>query len=82
MNAYSFKTWYKLPNEMVTSLNVFGKMINSMNGEDVILIDSLPNNKIKGFKTRNVGPKMEKIILVVIMAAINFDTTSQWCFQI
>ena len=84
MNAYDFKTWYKLPNEMVTSLNVFGKMINSMNGEDVRVSNRfyLPNNKIKGFKTRNMGPKDGKdYIGGNYAAAINFDTTLPMVFS-
>ena len=65
MNAYDFKTWYKLPNDMVTTFNVFGKMINSMNDEDVRISNRfyLPRSKIKGFKTRSMVKKMEKIIL-------------------
>ena len=84
MNAYDFKTWYKLPNDMVTTFNVFGKMINSMNDEDVRISNRfyLPRSKIKGFKTRNMGPKDGKdYIGGNYAAAINFDTTLPMVFS-
>ena len=57
-NVYDFKTWYKLPNNMVTSLNFFGRTVNSLTGDDVRITNRfwLPAKKLKGFKTRNIGP--------------------------
>ena len=84
MNAYDFKTWYKLPNDMITSFNIYGKMINSLNDEDVRVSNRfyLPNNKIKGFKTRNMGPKDGKdYIGGNYAAAFNFDTTLPMVFS-
>ena len=34
-NLYDYKTWHKLPNNMVTSLNIFGRTVNSLAGDDV-----------------------------------------------
>ena len=34
-NIYDFKTWYKLPNNMVTSFNIYGRTVNSFTGDDV-----------------------------------------------
>ena len=83
-NAYDFKTWYTLPNEMTTSLNVYGKVVNSLNDEDVRITNRfyLPRNKLKGFKTRNVGPKDGKdYVGGNYAAAVNFDTTLPMFFS-
>ena len=67
-NSLDYKTWYKLPNEMVTSINLFGKMVNSLNGEDVRITNRfyIPRNKLKGFKLEILDQKMEQIMLVEI----------------
>ena len=83
-NAYDFKTWYTLPNEMTTSFNVYGKVVSSLNDEDVRITNRfyLPRNKLKGFKTRNVGPKDGKdYVGGNYAAAINFDTTLPMFFS-
>ena len=83
-NAYDFKTWYTLPNEMTTSFNVYGKVVNSLNDEDVRITNRfyLPRNKLKGFKTRNVGPKDGKdYVGGNYAAAVNFDTTLPMFFS-
>ena len=83
-NAYDFKTWYTLPNEMTTSFNVYGKVVNSLNDEDVRITNRfyLPRNKLKGFKTRNVGPKDGKdYVGGNYAAALNFDATLPMFFS-
>ena len=83
-NSYDFKTWYTLPNEMTTSLNIYGRAVNSMNGEDVRITNRfyLPRNKLKGFKTRNVGPKDGKDYVGGNYAtALNIDTTLPQLFS-
>ena len=57
-NRYDFKTWYKLPNNMVTSLNFYARSVNSLAGDDVRITNRfwIPRTKLKGFKTRNIGP--------------------------
>jgi outer membrane protein insertion porin family len=77
-NSYDFKTWHKFPNDMVTSFNVYGRMVQSMNGEDVRITNRfyIPNNKLKGFKTRNIGPvDGNDYVGGNYASAINFDTT-------
>ena len=83
-NSYDFKTWHTLPNKMVTSFNIYGKMINSLNGEDVRISNRtfLPKNKLKGFNTRNIGPRDgTDYVGGNYAAAINFDTTLPMVFS-
>ena len=83
-NIYDFKTWYKLPNNMVTSLNVYGRTVNSLTGDDVKITNRfwLPRNKLKGFKTRNIGPVDDNdYVGGNYGAAINFDTTLPMFFS-
>ena len=83
-NTYDFKKWYKLPNEMVTSFNIYGGIVQSLNGEDVRITNRnfLPRNKLKGFNTRNIGPvDNTDYVGGNYAAAINFDTTLPMVFQ-
>jgi len=83
-NIYDYKTWYKLPNNMVTSLNFFGRSVNSLTGEDVRITNRfwLPAKKLKGFKTRNIGPvDGTDYVGGNYAAAINFDTTLPMLFS-
>ena len=69
---------------MTTSFNVYGKVVSSLNDEDVRITNRfyLPRNKLKGFKTRNVGPKDGKdYVGGNYAAAINFDTTLPMFFS-
>ena len=82
-NVYDFKTWYKLNNNMVTSLNVYGRAVNSLTGEDVKITNRfwLPRSKLKGFKTRNIGPvDANDYVGGNYAAALNFDTTLPMLF--
>ncbi len=83
-NVYDYKTWYKLPNNMVTSLNFFGRTVNSLTGDDVRITNRfwLPAKKLKGFKTRNIGPvDGTDYVGGNYAAAINFDTTLPMLFS-
>ncbi len=83
-NMYDFKTWYKLPNNMVTSFNIYGRAVNSLSGDDVKITNRfwLPRNKLKGFKTRNIGPvDANDYVGGNYAAAINFDTTLPMIFS-
>ena len=82
-SAYDYKVWQKFPNEMVSSLNFFGKMVNSMNGEDVRITNRffLPRNKLRGFKTTQIGPvDGTDYVGGNYTAAVNFDTTLPMLF--
>ncbi len=83
-NRYDFKTWYKLPNNMVTSLNIYGRTVNSLTGDDVKITNRfwLPASKLKGFKTRNIGPvDANDYVGGNYAAALNFDTTLPMLFS-
>ena len=83
-NTYDFKTWYKLPNNMVTSLNIYGRTVNTLTGDDVKITNRfwLPRNKLKGFRTRNMGPvDANDYVGGNYGAAINFDTTLPMVFS-
>ncbi len=58
MNSVEYQTWKKFNNEIVTSVGIFGKMINSLTDEDVRITDrlSLPRKKLKGFQYGAIGP--------------------------
>ncbi len=83
-NIYDYKTWYKLPNNMVTSFNFYGRTVNSLTGDDVRITNRfwLPRKKLKGFKTRNVGPRDgTDYVGGNYAAALNFDTTLPMIFS-
>ena len=83
-NIYDYKTWYKLPNNMVTSFNFFGRTVNSLTGDDVRITNRfwLPSKKLKGFKTRNIGPvDSGDYVGGNYAAAFNFDTTLPMVFS-
>ena len=83
-NIYDFKTWYKLPNNMVTSFNIYGRSVNSLTGDDVKITNRfwLPRSKLKGFITRNIGPvDANDYVGGNYGAAVNFDTTLPMIFS-
>ncbi len=83
-NLYDYKTWYKLPNNTITSLSIYGRHVNSLTGDDVRITNRfwLPRKKLKGFKTRNVGPvDSNDYIGGNYAAAINFDATLPMIFS-
>ena len=83
-NSLDYKIWQKLPNNMVTSFNAYGKAVQSIFDEDVRITNRfyLPRKKLKGFKTRQVGPKDGKDYVGGNYAtAINIDTTLPMVFS-
>ena len=73
-----------MPNNMVTSFNAYGKAVQSIFDEDVRITNRfyLPRKKLKGFKTRQVGPKDGKDYVGGNYAtAINVDTTLPMIFS-
>ena len=58
MNSIDFQKWFKFDNEVITSLSIYGKTINSLNDEDVRITDriNLPRKRLKGFQYGKVGP--------------------------
>ena len=83
-NSLDYKIWQKLPNNMVTSFNAYGKAVHSILDEDVRITNRfyLPRQKLKGFVTRKVGPKDGKDYVGGNYAtAINLDTTLPMIFS-
>ena len=83
-NSLDYKIWQKLPNNMVTSFNAYGRAVQSIFNEDVRITNRfyLPRKKLKGFKTRQVGPKDGKDYVGGNYAtAINLDTTLPMVFS-
>ena len=83
-NSYDFKHWYQLPNEMVTSFNIYGSVVHSLNGENVRITNRtfLPRNKLKGFNTGNIGPvDATDYVGGNYAAALNIDTTLPMIFS-
>jgi len=83
-NSLDYKIWQKLPNNMVTSFNAYGKAVHSIFDEDVRITNRfyLPRQKLKGFVTRKVGPKDGKDYVGGNYAtAINLDTTLPMIFS-
>ena len=83
-NSLDYKVWQKLPNNMVTSFNAYGRAVQSIFDEDVRITNRfyLPRKKLKGFKTRQVGPKDGKDYVGGNYAtAINVDTTLPMIFS-
>ena len=83
-NSLDYKIWQKLPNNMVTSFNAYGRAVQSIFDEDVRITNRfyLPRKKLKGFKTRQVGPKDGKDYVGGNYAtAINLDTTLPMVFS-
>ena len=83
-NSYDFKHWYQLPNDMVTSFNIYGSVVHSLNGENVRITNRtfLPRNKLKGFNTGNIGPvDATDYVGGNYAAALNIDTTLPMFFS-
>ena len=83
-NSLDYKIWQKLPNNMVTSFNAYGRAVQSIFDEDVRITNRfyLPRKKLKGFKTRQVGPKDGKDYVGGNYAtAVNLDTTLPMVFS-
>ena len=55
---FDFQKCFKFDNEVITSLSIYGKAINSLNDEDVRITDriNLPRKRLKGFQYGKVGP--------------------------
>ena len=69
---------------MVTSLGFFGRTVNSLSGDDVRITNRfwLPRKKLKGFKTRNVGPvDGGDYVGGNYGASVNFDATLPMFFS-
>ena len=78
MNYFDTQKWIKFDNDMITSFGVYGKMVNSLNDENVRVTDriNLPRKKLKGFQNGAVGPvDNSDYVGGNYAASINFNST-------
>ena len=58
LNSYEITKWHQFNNNIISDLGFYATTINSINNEDVKISKrlSLPNRRLRGFKTGKVGP--------------------------
>ena len=57
-NSYEITKWHQFENDMIADINFYGKMINSINDENVRVSSrlNLSSSKLRGFETGKLGP--------------------------
>ena len=57
-NTFDTSKWIQFDNDVVTTISIYGSMINSLNDENVRVTDrlGLPRKKLRGFEYNKVGP--------------------------
>ncbi len=78
MNGFNAQKWIKFDNDVVTSVGLYGKMINSMNDENVRVTDrlNLPRKRLKGFQQGAIGPvDASDYVGGNYVASVNFNST-------
>ena len=58
INGYEFNHYKEILDEMVTTVSIYGKSVNSVTGDNVRISERLymPTNKLRGFQRGKVGP--------------------------
>ena len=58
VNSYQFAKYFKLKDEMIFSVMLYGKAVNSLTGENVRGTKRIfiPSKKLRGFKIGKIGP--------------------------
>ena len=58
INGYEFNHYQEILDEMITTVSVYAKSVNSITGEDVRISERLymPTHKLRGFQRGKVGP--------------------------
>ena len=58
LNSYEITKWHQFNNNMISDLGFYATTINSISNEDVKISKrlTLPNRRLRGFKTGKVGP--------------------------
>jgi len=77
-NSYEITKWHQFNNNMIADVNLFGKMINSVNNKNVRVSKrvNLSSNRLRGFETGKLGPKDGKdYVGGNYAAALNVSTT-------
>ena len=58
INGYEFNHYEEILDEMITSISIYAKSVNSLTGDNVRISERLymPTNKLRGFQRGRVGP--------------------------
>ena len=58
INGYEFNHYEEILDEMVTTISIYAKSVNSLTGDNVRISERLymPTNKLRGFQRGKVGP--------------------------
>jgi outer membrane protein insertion porin family len=58
INGYEFNHYQEILDEMVTTISIYGKSVNSLTGDNVRISERLymPTSKLRGFQRGKVGP--------------------------
>jgi len=58
INGYEFNHYQEILDEMITTISIYGKSINSITGDNVRISERLymPSSKLRGFQRGKVGP--------------------------
>jgi outer membrane protein insertion porin family len=58
INSYEFNHYQEILDEMVTTVSIYGKSVNSVTGDNVRISERLymPTSKLRGFQRGKVGP--------------------------
>jgi outer membrane protein insertion porin family len=58
INGYEFNHYKEILDEMVTTVSIYGKSVNSLTGDNVRISERLymPTSKLRGFQRGKVGP--------------------------
>ena len=58
INGYEFNHYQEILEEMITTISIYGKSVNSLTGDNVRISERLymPTNKLHGFQRGKIGP--------------------------
>ena len=58
INGYEFNHYKEILDEMITTISIYAKSVNSLTGDNVRISERLymPSNKLRGFQRGKVGP--------------------------
>ena len=84
LNGYEINTYQEIADDMVISLSLYGRAINSLSDDDVRISKRLylPSYKLRGFESGKIGPKDSGDYIGGNYAtALNAATTVPYLFQ-
>ena len=84
LNGYEINTYKEVVDDMVFSLSLYGRAINSLSDDDVRISKRLylPSKKLRGFESGKIGPKdSDDYIGGNYATAFNAATTVPYFFQ-